>query len=333
MGYRLRIKGGFLSPSHGHCCGPLAGVDGWTVALTAGSRLVSHGSLGAIAGPCPAGVSGIKLLHGKWRALYKDTGAPGKTYAAGLTLLSYPRTSCLCPTKEWVTRRNGQEFEMKKWVIFPVVLFCLGKNTRDVRHPPLEASSKTIQSSTILLSSEQSWEPHVCQHAISRCWRHRDGRVILPLKGFMVSWRIRVHDPDSRNKGRVPCKVGSQPSGSWLIVLYLCSLLVHFLHFFSIMLTIVEGVHGEILNFIIVSLYKADNRWGFAGRIPVAGWFLWWLRVTTCSILPRVFFTMSHLQHYLLLWLDSLKSNIFWRMWSISRWFRPRPVPRNEASN
>lgn len=72
------------------------------MALTAGSRLVSHDSLGALAGPCPAGVSGMKLLHRKWRALSKDTGASGKTYAAGFTLLSYLnlRTSCLCPTKE-----------------------------------------------------------------------------------------------------------------------------------------------------------------------------------------------------------------------------------------
>lgn len=37
----------------------------------------------------------------------------------------------------------------------------------------------------------------------------------------------------------------------------------------------------------------------FAARISVACWFLWWLWVTTRSVLPRVLFSMSHLQQTL----------------------------------
>jgi hypothetical protein len=39
-------------------------------------------------------------------------------------------------------------------------------------------------------------------------------------------------------------------------------------------------------------------------------------------------FSKDNLQHNLLLWLAPLKSNIFWRMWSISRWSQPIHMPR-----
>lgn len=106
----------------------LPGVGGWIVAPTPGpaySRLGSHGSLCVPATLCPVGFSGIKLLQERKTHLI-HLGLQGQICIALSPLVFYLslRTSCLCPTKEWVKERNGTRIQDEKnekssqWLMF-----------------------------------------------------------------------------------------------------------------------------------------------------------------------------------------------------------------------